>query len=452
MIFCLAKLNAWRYKMSMNTHTSYTNAAGHAVRVQRPERMQIEMRTAALDQLIQRDHRVRDVWHYVESLDVSALYRDIRSVEGGVGRDAVDPKILLALWMYGTIEAIPSARQLARLTERDLAYMWICGGVGVNHHLLSDFYTAHGQFLDELLTDTIATLMNQGIVTLENVAQDGMRVRASAGSSSFRRQPSLERCREEAAEQVRKLREEREQEGGQDTSNARQHAAVQRAARERHERVEEALRQLPELQRQKEKREKGKGEKARCSTTDPDARNMKMGDGGFRPAYNVQFATDGDSRIIVSVDVTNNGSDGGQMAPMHADVSERYGKTPDHYVVDGGFVTKEDITDVEQAGSKVIAPVTRGDKIEKRGGDPYERRSGDTDEMYGFRQRMKTDEAKVILKTRPSIAEFPNAECRNRGLRQFRVRGLPKVYTSTLWYVITFNFMRMLDLGVLKAG
>jgi transposase len=436
--------------VNMKKSHSHTNATGHAVRVQRPERTQIEWRSAALDQLIARDHRVRDVWHYVEALDVSALYRDIQSVEGGVGRDAVDPKILLALWMYATVEAISSARQLARLTERDLAYMWICGGVGVNHHLLSDFYTAHGEFLDELLTDTIATLMDQKIVTLETVGQDGMRVRASAGSSSFRRQPSLEKCREEAAEQVRKLREEREQEGDQDTSNARQRAATERAARERAERVERALQQLPDLQRQKEKRDKGKGEKARCSSTDPDARNMKMGDGGFRPAYNVQFATDGDSRIIVSVDVINSSSDGGQMAPLHAELCERYGKIPAYYVVDGGFVTNGDVTTVEKIGTQVIGPMTHEDRIQKRGGDPHERRHGDSDEMYEFRQRMKTDEAKAIQRTRPSIAEFPNAECRNRGLRQFRVRGLPKVYTSTLWYVITFNFMRMLDLKVLN--
>lgn len=430
----------------MKKSHSHTNAAGHTVRVQRPERTQIEWRSAALDQLIPRDHRVRSVWHYVESLDVAALYQGIQSVEGGVGRDAVDPKILLALWMFATIEGVSSAREVARRTERDLPYMWTCGGVGVNYHLLSDFYTAHGGFLDVLLTDTIATLMNQGIITLETVAQDGMRVRANAGGSSFRRKKSLEQCREEAAEQVRKLREERETEGDSDAGNVRCRAAAERAARERQERVERALQDLTKLQEQKENRKKGDGEKARCSTTDPDARNMKMGDGGFRPAYNVQFATDGQTRMIVSVDVTNNGSDGGQMAPMQEEVVRKYGKTPDHYVVDGGFVTTDDVTAVERAGSQVIAPVTRGDRIEKRGGDPHERRSGDTDEMYAFRQRMKTDEAKAILRTRPSIAEFPNAECRNRGLRQFRVRGLEKVYTAALWYAITFNFMRMLHL------
>ena len=176
---------------------------------------------------------------------------------------------------------------------------------------------------------------------------------------------------------------------------------------------------------------------------------MKMGDGGFRPAYNVQFATDGGTRMIVSVDVSNNGSDGGQMAPMHERVCARYGKVPDKYAVDGGFATVEDITQVEQSGSQVAAPMTHEDRIRKRGGDPYARRATDTDEMASFRQRMTTDDAKAVLKQRPSIAEFPNAECRNRGLHQFRVRGLDKVRTVSLWHAITFNFMRMLHLGVI---
>jgi len=327
--------------------------------------------------------------------------------------------------------------------------MWICGDVGVNYHLLSDFRTAHGEFLDQLLTDTIATLMHQGLATLDTVAQDGMRVRASAGSSSFRREKSLKECREEAAEQVRKLREESDDDGDNDASNARRKAAGERAAGERLARIDAALKNLVELQEQKEKRKKGSGENARCSTTDPETRNMKMGDGGFRPAYNVQFATDGGTRMIVSVDVTNNGSDGGRMSPVHEDVCQRYGKVPDDYTVDGGFATNDDITKVESSGSRVAAPMTHEDRIAERGGDPHARRAGDSDAMFAFRQRMKTDEAKAILKQRPSIAEFPNAECRNRGLQQFRVRGLEKVRTATLWYAITFNFMRMLHLGVL---
>jgi transposase len=416
------------------------------VRVKRPQRDQIQWRDAALDQMIPKDHRVRAVWAYVDSLDLKPLYRKIQAVEGGVGRDAVDPKILMALWMFAIIEGISSARHLARLCERDLAYLWICGEVGVNYHLLSDFRTAHGEFLEQLLTDTIATLLHQNIVTLETVAQDGMRVRANAGSSSFRRKKSLEECRREAAEQVQKLQEENADESASDASNARRRAAAERAAQDRLERVEAALKNLAELQEQKEQRKKGSGAEARCSTTDPEARNIKMGDGGFRPAYNVQFATDGDTRMIVSVDVVNNSSDGGLMAPMHTAVCEKYGKIPSHYLVDGGFATIEDITQVEKSGSEVAAPMTHEGRIVKRGGDPHARRAHDTDEMAAFRQRMATDEAKAIFKQRPSIAEFPNAECRNHGLHQFPVRGLEKVRTVSLWHAIVFNFMRMLSL------
>ena len=444
-------MNFGRYKSDMNESNSQSDVSAVRARVKRPHRDQIQWRDASLDQLVPKDHRVRAVWAYVDSLDLTPLYQKIRAVEGGVGRDAVDPKILMALWMWAIIEGISSARHVARQCEKDFTYLWICGEVGVNYHLLSDFRTDHGEFLDELLTDTIATLMHQKIVTLETVAQDGMRVRAHAGSGSFRRKKSLEKCRQEAAEQVQRLRDESDDDSanGHDASNARRRAAVERAAREREELVAAALQNLEQLQQQKEQRKKGSGEQARCSTTDPEARQMKMGDGGFRPAYNVQFATDGGARLIVSVEVTNNGSDGGQMSPMHAEVCEKYDKIPQNYTVDGGFSTIDDITAVEKKGSRVAAPMTHEDRITKRGGDPHARRAHDTDAMFAFRERMRTDDSKAILKQRPSIAEFPNAECRNRGLHQFRVRGLEKVRTATLWYAITFNFMRMLHLGVL---
>ena len=373
-------------------------------------------------------------------------------MRGVPGRHAVDPKILLALWMFATIEGVSSARHLARLCQRDLPYMWICGDVGVNHHLLSDFYTSHPKFLDELLTDTIATLLHQEVVALETVAQDGMRVRANAGSRSFRRQDSLERCREEASQQVKKLREESDDDDSDNNaSNRRRSAACQRAAEERLQRVEAALENLAELQQQKENRQKGSGKNARCSTTDPEARNMKMANGGFHPAYNVQFVTDGKSRMVVAVEVSNNGSDGNQMAAMHQKVCRRYGKIPKNYLVDGGFATNDSVTKVEKANGRVIGPMSHMDQIQDRGGDPYERRKNDSDEMAAFRERMRTDEAKALLKQRPSIAEFPNAECRNRGLYQFRVRGRIKALTSSLWYAITFNFMRMKKLGVLSG-
>ena len=151
--------------------------------------------------------------------------------------------------------------------------------------------------------------------------------------------------------------------------------------------------------------------------------------------------------MIVSVDVTNCGSDSGQMSPMHKNVIDRYGKLPDQYLVDGGFATVGGITEVEKRGSQVLAPIRDEENMRAKGVDPHARRPKDTDEMFRFRQRMATPEAKELYKQRPSIAEFPNAECRNRGLNQFRVRGLEKVRTVSLWYAITFNFMRMLNLG-----
>lgn len=414
-------------------------------RVKRPERHQIQWREASLDQLVAKDHRVRVVWAYVEAIDTQPLYQRIQAVEGGVGRDAVDPRILLALWMFALIEGISSARQLARLCERDVIYQWICGGVGVNYHLLADFRTQQGEFLEQLLTDTIATLIHQNLITLETVAQDGMRVRAQAGSSSFRRRKTLEKCRDEAAAHLQQLREE--DDAQPDASQSRRRAAAERAATERSERIAQALEELQQLQAQREDRKKGTGDDARCSTTDPEARRMKMADGGFRPAYNVQFATDGGARMIVAVDVSNNSSDAGQMAPLHGAVSRRYGRVPKHQLVDGGFVTQGDITQLERAGTQVFAPMLHAERILKEGQDPHARRPRDNDEMAKFRARMATDEAKQLYQRRPSIAEFPNAQCRNHNLVRLPVRGLSKVKTVSLWHAIVFNFERMLTLG-----
>jgi len=424
-----------------------TTASGKVVRIQTAERRQIEFRPWSLDQLIAGDHRVRTVWSYVESLDLSSLYEVIDAIDGKPGRDAADPRILFALWMFATIESVTSARQLARLCERDLAYMWICGGVGVNYHLLSDFRTAQGELLDAILTDTIATLLHQGLISLDVVAQDGVRVRASAGTDSFRREKTLKDHHRKAKAHVESLAKTQTDHGHQ-SENTQAEAAAQRAAHEREARIAQALQELAELQEKKEKRKKGSGKDARCSTTDPESRKMKMGDGGFRPAFNVQLGTDGETRMIVDVDVTNSGSDRGEMAKMHQTIVEKYERPPKQYLVDCGFATKNDITQVEQQ-SEVLAPVYAEKKMIEAGKDPFSKQKGDSPEMVQFRQRMKTEEAKTLYKQRASIAEFPNAEFRNRGLTQFRTRGLLKVKVEALWQAVTFNFMRMANLGFL---
>lgn len=409
------------------------------------------MRFYALDQLLPKDHRARIVWAFVESLDLEPLYENIQVASDQAGRTAVDPRILVALWLQATLDGIGSARELDRRCETDIPYLWILGGVTVNYHTLSDFRVGHGAFLEQLLSDTVASLIDCGLVSLETIAQDGMRVRASAGKSSFRRKPTLEELRRQAQEHVERLKKEAESETARQEGDARRRAAAERATRERLERIEEALRQHEKLSQQREKRKKGDGDKTRVSTTDPVARTMKMANGGYDPAYNVQFASDGGARVIVGVEVTNEGTDGGEMPPMQEQIRSNYGRTPKKSLVDGAFATKQSVTEVELAGTEVVSSIPRSEQLQQHGKDPYARQKGDTDQYAAFRERMAKAEYKELYRWRPSIAEFPNAECRNRNLRQFWVRGLAKVKAVVLWYALTFNFLRIINLGALAV-
>lgn len=430
----------------MNTKNSSATA-----RVDRPHRCQVEMQFFSLDQMLPADHRARIVWAFVQSLDLEPLYENIEVTDSQAGRSAIAPEILVALWLLATLDGIGSARELDRRCTTDIPYRWILGTVSVNYHSLSDFRVGHGEFLEQLLVDTVASLIDRGLVPLETIAQDGMRVRASAGSSSFRRKPSLERLQQKAQEHVDRLKKEAENEGDRQQGNARRQAAAERAARERKARIDEALRQHEKLSEQREKRKKGNGEKTRVSTTDPDARKMKMANGGYNPAFNVQFASDADARVIVAVDVTNAGTDGGELAPMHEKVSSDYGKTLQKVLVDSAYATKEGVQSVEARGTEVVSTVPRSEQLVKHGKDPHSRQKGDSDEYANFRARMAEDEYQELYKLRPSIAEFPNADCRNRNLRQFRVRGLVKVKAVALWHALAFNFTRMLNLGALEV-
>jgi transposase len=417
----------------------------------------------ALDDMIADDHAVRNVWKFVDHLDLRAFYHDIDAVVGGPGRDAVDPKMLLALWLWATIDGVGSARRLAELCERDFVYCWLCGGVGVNRDLLAKFRTDHQQALEDLLVESVATLLNQDLVSLNRVAQDGMRVRASAGKDSFHRQATIEEHLRQAKQQVETLRGEQDgdaqgndeqdgaREGDADPGHKRRQAAQRRAAEDRQKRIELALIEREKLQAQKAKQPRNADVEARASTTDPEARVMKMGDGGFRPAFNVQFVTACDSRIIVGVDVTNEGSDNGQMSPMIEQLERNFGAKPKEYLVDGGFNSRDDTTCVEQRDIAVYAPVKSEKKLLAEGKDPYARRPGDTDEYYAHRQRMKSEEAKEIYKQRCSTAEFPNAGCRNRGLHQFPVRGQKKVKCIALWHALVHNLKMIVHHGWLAT-
>jgi transposase len=388
------------------------------------------------------------VWEAVSQLDMRAWLDEIQAVEGRVGRNATDPRLLVALWVYATLQGEGSAREVARLCQQHIAYQWLCGGVTVNYHLLADFRSQGGDKWERLLTELVASLMAEGLVTLQRVAQDGMRVRASAGKSSFRRQKSLENCLAEAREQVETLRQLAEEDP--DALTRRQQAARARAACERQARIQAALAQRAELEKQRQKRATAVGEtapEARASTTDPEARNMKFPNGGYGPGYNTQFQTDVQSGIVVGVDVTNAGTDGDQLPPMLDQVRQRCGKDPDEVLVDGGFATKDAITDAtENHGCTVYAPLNSAAKQLAKGQDPYAPKRGDSPAVAAWRRRMANDVAKQIYKLRAQTAEWVNALCRNRGLWQMPVRGRPKCRTVALLYALTHNLMQAVNL------
>ena len=414
-------------------------------RVLRPVRDQLKWATVDLESMLPQEHPARSIWSFLETLDLSAFYEPIKAVENRPGRPTTDPQVLLALWLLATVDGIGSARRLARLCEEHDAYRWMSGHVPINHHMLSDFRVAHQEALDDLLTQIIGSLMAAGAVRLERVAQDGMRVRLSAGAASFRGAQGLKRCLKEARAQVDRLAQEREHPDPGVTR--RERAARERVAREREKRVEEALSYLPRAQAKKErqqytkaKAQRSKITKARVSTTDPETRVIKMPDGGFRPAYNVELATDSANGIIVGVGVTSSGTDAGQAAPMEEQLFRRTGRRPDSYLMDGGFATREDITALEQRGVSVYAPVRLPRNKPER--ERYDPRYGDGPDVVRWRQRMATGEAKAIYRQRASVAEWTNAQVRLHGVGQFNVRGLAKVTSVMLLVAVAHNFLR----------
>ena len=411
-------------------------------RLRVPQRDQGEFSWSSLDERLDPDSPARAVWALVCRLDLDAWLADIKAVEGHVGRDATDPRLLVALWVFATLKGIGSARELERLCKDHLAYQWLCGGVSVNYHMLADFRSQGGAKWDALLTQIVATLMAEGLVTMDRVAQDGMRVRADAGKSSFRTAGRLEELLEMAKEQVETLKQLAETDPEELTN--RQRAARARAAAERQARIEEAARQCEELRTKKEAREKGRKQKsseARASTTDPEARNMKFSDGGCRPGFNVQFATDTATGIVLGVDVTNAGTDSEEMPPMLDQLETRYDTVPGEILVDGGFASLDAIDATEARDCKVYAPVKDAEKQKKAGKDPYARKPHDTDHMAAWRERMGQEASRTIYKLRAQTAEWVNALCRNRGFWRMPVRGRAKCRIVATLYAITHNLI-----------
>jgi transposase len=411
-------------------------AGGGSFRLRRPDRLQVALEPCCLDEALGQDHPARLVWGLVERLDLSVFMEAVAAREGVPGRDATDPALLVGLWLYATIDNVGSARRLARLCGEHDAYRWLCGRVSVNHHMLSDFRVGHGAALDGLLTQLIAALRAQGVIDGERISQDSLRVRAAAGRSSYRRRATLEKLRDQAKEDVRRLKEQ-VQDPDDPTTDKRKQAARERAARERQERAEEALRLLPELEEVKTHHtgKPSKGREARVSTTDPEARRMKRGDGSIGPAYNLQFAVDARSRVVVGVSVHTGGDDQSQSTPMRERVEARTNTAVKEHLYDGGYVDKEEIQKAADAGVKVYAPLPKG-----KDGEPCTHARKDTAGVAAWRTRMMTEEAKEVYKLRASTSETVNADVSmNRTLGRLNVRGPGKVLCVALWATLAHH-------------
>jgi len=421
-------------------------------RLREPVRDQIELRAVDLAALIGADHRVRTIWAYVESLDLGAVEQTVRARTHTPGQAPVSPRLLLALWLYATSEGVGSARALAKLCTSHDAYRWLCGGVSVNHKTLADFRVAHAALLDRLLTDSFAAMLAAGMASLERVAQDGVRVRAAAGAASFRRRPRLLELRRQAGARVAALRAELESDPA--ALSRRQAAARERAARERLERIEAALAAVERLNAKAAPRASSAAEpeakartepkaEPRVSTTDAEARVMKMADGGFRPAYNLQFASDTESGMIAGLSLDACGSDMGKLAPMVGKLAAAYGSPPGQHLADGGYASLADVQALEALGTTAYVPVPKPKDV---GRDRHRPRADDSPAIAAWRQRMGSSDARAIYKERAATAECANAQARNRGLRQFPVRGLAKVTAIALWFALAHNMMRILAL------
>jgi len=417
------------------------------LRLETAERRQVEFQQSCLDDLLAADHRVREVWGYVEELDLGELYGRVRTTVQASGRPAIDPAILVSLWLYATLEGVGSARLLDRLCKTDLAYLWLLGGVSVNYHTLADFRTETGEMLDRLLSQSVTALIASEAIDVRCLAVDGMKMQSLASGRSFRSAGRLAELHRAAVQTVRKLRAEIEEDraASERRLQARRLAAAEdrewrlRRARKAQAKIEKRRDEAADEQRRQEERKDQK--EARASTSDPDARVMKMGDGSFRPAYNVQLKTTANGAHIVGVSITDQGNDYGLLGDAVAEVERRYGLKPDEVLADGGYYSKADIERLHRRGIELFCPLPR-----KARSDPALPKRGDGLGTIAWRQRMASDRGQAIYRRR-FATERPHAHMRNHGLRRLLVRGIDKVKAVVLWHIHAFNFLQFKRLG-----
>jgi transposase len=424
--------------------------AGEA-RVLRADRSQLSWDLVDLEALLEPGHRARVVWSFVEGLDLSALYASIGSREGEPGRPPPDPKVLMALWLYATLEGVGSARQLDRLVSRDVAYRWLAGGVPVNYHGLADFRVGWGEVLDRLLTESVTALVSEGLASLDEMAVDGTKVRSPAGSGSFTRGGRLERLEREAAERIARLKAQVQADPA--SSRRRRQAAQARAARETQDKAARARAALEKLRKEKAEREKthpGREKTKRepsVSLTDQEARRMKFHDGSVRAGFNIQTAMSPATGLVTAVMTTDRRNDLGLGAPMIDEVARRYGTTPKRALFDKGYADQDDVVAMAthpKGPVEVFMPTPTEKPQDQLSPQQLKQRSAkraqEPPAVQAWRARMQTDAAKQVF-ARRKRCELTHAHYKNRGLGRLTVTGLIKTQAVALWHALANNLL-----------
>jgi transposase len=470
------------------------------------DRSQCFWRPIDVEKLIEEDHSARGIWTMVNLLDVTGLEEKIKAVDGRAGQSSLDPRLLTSLWIYAYSEGISSARELSRMCEYEPGCQWLTGMQAVNHHTLSDFRVKYSEELNEIFVQVLGLLSAEGFIEMKRITQDGTKIKANAGATSFRREERIRQHLQLAREQVEVMGSPESEELSQRMIQARQ-----RASHQKKQRLEEALKELQQIQNTRAESEKAQ---VRVSETDPEARLMKQANGGFGPSYNVQISTDATKGIIVAVDVTQAGTDCDQLVPALERIEANTGKIPEQMLVDGAYTMKNaNIEAMEKRGIDLNGPVPENDNeasLKQRGIQPefypdkfrYDQttdtltcpmekvlklhqtrtREGRTEYTYlasatdcqacpfrdrccpknsprmvvrkndspavaAFRAKMETEQAKQLYRTRAQIAEFPHAWIKEKlGLRQFRLRGRQKVRLEAVWACLTYNIQQWLRL------
>lgn len=486
--------------------------------IQRPlirfvNRQQMSWRAVDVEKLIGEDHAARAIWELVGRLELSAFYQAVESSAEQGGRPAFDPQLLICLWVYAYSQGIGSAREVARRCEYDPAFQWLTGLQEVNYHTLADFRVERQKELDELFTQVLAALSKEGLITLEQVMQDGTKIKALASTRSYQREGTIREHLERARQRVEQMGDPRNEE-----ASAKAKRAQARARREQQERLESALQELHKLQERKSG-EKAKSQ-ARVSTSDPQARVMHHSDGGLSLSYNAQISADAANGLIVSVAVTQQANDSAQLLPAVDRMENQLKRTPQQMVADGGYSTRDNIEKMAERGidflgsmgrqempsgttaphrlppsafvyqpesnryvcpeGKLLRPQGRYRNKKKRGlmAYWYEAKFSDCQScgrkpeccpenqshgrgvirrvenpaIQAFREKMASAEAQAQYRRRGRVVEFCHAWIKSKlGLRQFHVRGLLKVQTELLWSCLTYNLQHWIRLNKLRA-